>query len=308
MVLNYLLKDYPNYYKFLYGEFIHGGYLTALGAPALVLTTTLISNTIINIPLLLISYLLPLIVYSYDYMSDLDKDAKTNSLRSEQLIRKKRYYPILLLFYVSLLVILLLRFSNEKLMIFIILITLGGLLYATVLKKLTKRIPIFKNVYTVLTWALGGTFFVPLHYSLAISTPFIFIFIFINLKGMVNAVFFDLKDSIVDSKEGLKTLPVLMGKPMTIKLLHLLNFVAFLPIIIGVYMGIIPPLTLSLVIFYFYSFYYLKKAQGDVNEKSLVNLGSIADFEFIFWPIILMIALLLLNPYWIYFKYFYGLI
>lgn len=308
MVLNYLLKDCPNFFKFLQREFVHGGYLTALGAPALVLTTTLISNKDINIPLLMISYLLPLIVYSYDYMGDLDKDAETNTLRSQQLMKKKKYYPLLLLFYVSLLVVLLLKFSNEKLMIFIILITLGGLLYATILKKLTKRIPIFKNIYTVLTWALGGTFFVPLHYSLAISAPFIFIFIFINLKGMVNAVFFDLKDSLLDSKEGLKTLPVMMGKPMTIKLLHLLNFVAFLPIILGVYIGIIPPLCLSLIIFYFYSFYYLKKAQGDVNEKSLVILGSIADIEFIFWPLILIIALIFLNPYWVYFKYLYGMI
>ena len=135
--------------------------MTALGAPALVLTTSIITKSSINIPLLIISYLLPLIIYSYDYMSDMDKDIETNSARYEHLKNKKRYYPLILLLYVLLLIGLLVMFSNIKLILFIILITLGGLIYATALKGITKRIPIFKNLYTVLTWSLGGTLFVP---------------------------------------------------------------------------------------------------------------------------------------------------
>jgi 4-hydroxybenzoate polyprenyltransferase len=291
MVLNFNLKKYSNdYFNLICKELVHGGYLTALGAPALVLTTSIITNSGIDIPLLIISYLLPLIVYSYDYMSDMDKDVETNIARYKHLKKKKRYYPFILVFYVLLLIALLIVFSNLKLILLIVLIIFGGLLYATALKGLTKRIPIFKNVYTVLTWSLGGTFFVPLHYSLSVSFPFIIIFIFINLKGMINAIFFDLKDSITDSKEGLKTLPVLLGKENAIKLLHLLNFIAFLPLIIGVYLKIIPILTLSLLIFFFYSFYYLIKSQGPISNDKWVNLGSFADFEFIFWPLILILG------------------
>jgi 4-hydroxybenzoate polyprenyltransferase len=235
------------------------GYLTALGAPALVLTTSIITNSNINLPLLVISYLIPLIVYSYDYMSDLDKDVETNSSRYKHLQKK-------------------------------IMITLGGLLYATALKGLTKRIPIFKNIYTVLTWSLGGTLFVPLYYSLNISLPFLIIFIFINMKGMINAIFFDLKDSITDSNEGLKTLPVILGKGNAIKFLLILNFAAFIPLVIGVIFKILPIITLSLIIFFFYSLYYLIKAKRSINNEIWVILGSIADFEFIFWPVILIIA------------------
>jgi 4-hydroxybenzoate polyprenyltransferase len=221
-------------------------------------------------------------------MSDMDKDVETNSARYEHLKNKKRYYPIILLFYVLLLITMLVMFSNSKLILFIILITLGGLIYATALKGITKRIPIFKNIYTVLTWSLGGTLFVPLHYSLSLSIPFIIIFIFINMKGMINAIFFDLKDSLADSKEGLKTLPVVLGDKNAIKLLHFLNFIAFFPLLLGVYYKIIPTLSLSLLIFFFYSYYYLKKAQEPIGDDKWVNLGSIADFEFIFWPAILM--------------------
>jgi len=298
MVSNrYLKNSYNDYFNIIFKEVIHGGYLTALGAPALVLTTSIITNSNINLPLLIISYLIPLIVYSYDYMSDLDKDIESNSARHDHLQKKKKYYPLIMVFYCLLLVFLLVIFSNYKLILFIILITLGGLLYATVLKGLTKRIPIFKNIYTVLTWSLGGTLFVPLQFSLTLSLPFIIIFIFINMKGLINAIFFDLKDSLTDSKEGLKTLPVILGKKNAIKLLHFLNFAAFIPLIIAVILKIIPLLSLSLIIFFFYSFYYLSKAQKSIDDAIWDKLGSIADFEFIFWPFILMISIIVLQTH-----------
>ena len=293
----YLKNSYNDYFNLIFEEVIHGGYLTALGAPALVLTTSIITNSNINIPLLIISYLMPLIVYSYDYMRDLDKDVESNSARCSHLQKKKKYYPLIMVFYCLLLISLLVIFSNYKLILFIVLITLGGLLYATVLKGLTKRIPIFKNIYTVLTWSLGGTLFVPLQFSLTLSLQFIVVFVFINMKGMINAIFFDLKDSLTDSKEGLKTLPVILGKKNAIKFLHFLNFAAFIPLVIAVYLKIIPLLTLSLIIFFFYSFYYLYKAQKSTNDEIWVRLGSFADFEFIFWPIILILSIIVFNTH-----------
>ena len=296
MVLNiYFRNFYYDYIDLILKEIIHGGYLTALGAPSLVLTTSIITRSNINLPLLTISYLIPLIIYSYDYMSDLDKDIECNSDRYEHLHKKKKYYPLIMIFYIITLIALLILFSNYKLVLFIILITLGGFLYATVFKGLTKRIPIFKNVYTVLTWSLGGTLFVPLQFSLALSLPFIIVFVFINMKGMINAIFFDLKDSFIDSKEGLKTLPVILGKKKAIKLLHFLNLSSFIPLIIAVILKIIPLISISLILFFFYSFYYLSKAETSIDEDIWVKLGSIADFEFIFWPIVLLIGLKMVN-------------
>jgi len=296
MYLSIKLKDaFLKYIEFIFQEAVHGGYLTALGAPALVLTTIILTNSKINIPLLIISYLLPLIVYSFDYMRDLDKDNETNLERSNHLYKKKKYYPVILFAYAVLLLTLLLLYTNFKLILFIILITIGGLLYATALKGLTKKIPIFKNIYTVLTWSLGGTLFVSLFYSITFSLSFLIVFIFINFKGMINAIFFDFKDHLADSKEGLKTLPVLLGKKGALQLLHVLNFVAFIPLIIGIYLKILPLISLVLIIFFFYSFYYLRMAQNPKNQDIWVKLGSIADFEFIFWPIILITSLMFIK-------------
>jgi hypothetical protein len=171
MVLNiYFINSYTKYFNLLFKEAIHGGYLTALGAPALVLTTSIITNSILIFLYLIISYLIPLIVYSYDYMSDLDKDVETNSSRYEHLQKKKKYYPLIMIFYVLLLVSLLVIFSNYKLILFIIINNLRWPSYMQLyLKGITKRIPIFKNIYTVLTWSLGGTLFVPLVLSINIS-------------------------------------------------------------------------------------------------------------------------------------------
>ncbi|UTB33550.1 MAG: UbiA family prenyltransferase [Methanobacterium sp. ERen5] len=147
----------------------------------------------------------------------------------------------------------------------------------------------------MLTWSLGGTMFVSLFFSIPFSVPFLVVFIFINLKGMINAIFFDLKDYISDSKEGLKTLPVMLGKRNAINCLHILNVLAVIPLVFGVYYGIIPIISLSLIIFFFYSFYYLRTAQNTENDKVWVKLGSIADFEFMFWPVILLSCMLVNN-------------
>jgi hypothetical protein len=54
-------------------------------------------------------------------------------------------------------------------------------------------------------------------------------------------------------------------------------------------------ITISLILFFFYSFYYLNKAEKYIDEDIWVKLGSIADFEFIFWPVVLMISLQIFN-------------
>lgn len=282
-------NPHERYLNILINKVIHGGYLTALGAPSLILTTSNLTNTHVSIPLLLISYLLPLIVYSYDYHHDLDKDNSTNKERARYL-KKDRFYPFILVTYLILLIVLILIFSSIQLAVFIVLITVGGIFYATLFKKITKKIPLFKNVYTVLTWSLSGTFFIPLYYSMEITSSFFIAFIFITLKGMVNAVFFDLKDCSSDAKENLKTLPVMLGKENAVKFLHILNFTAFLPLIIGVYIKIIPLTALLLIPFYFYTYYYLKRACKNLNSDSWQNLCSIADSEFILWAVLFVIV------------------
>jgi 4-hydroxybenzoate polyprenyltransferase len=109
----------------------------------------------------------------------------------------------------------------------------------------------------------------------------------------MDTIFFDLKDYKVDVEEGLKTLPVLLGEDNSIKILHLLNIITFIPLITGVYLKILPLYSLSLLAFYFYSFYYLIMAKKASSSGSWGNLSYLADFEFILWPILLIAVITL---------------
>ncbi|WP_414468793.1 UbiA family prenyltransferase [Methanobacterium sp. ACI-7] len=269
-------------------EITYGGYLVSLCSPCLIVITCLILNLHIDVPILLISFLLPLIVYSYDYYKDIDKDVQNNSVRAIYLKKKAKNYPFVFSFYVILLISLIILYSNFNLILFITMIVIGGILYNFLLKDITKRIPIFKNVYTAVTWALGGAFFPLFYYSLEINSAFILIFFLIFLRCLINVVFFDLKDIDNDKAERLKTLPVMVGKKATIKILHVLNLIAFLPLIIGICFNMINIYAIFLLIFTIYGYFYISKASSASSNELETTAHTLVDFEFLLWPLLLL--------------------
>ncbi|RJS48249.1 MAG: prenyltransferase [Methanobacterium sp.] len=282
------------YLKTIQNEIIYGGYLAALVAPSFVLTVSLITNSNITLQLLAISYFIPLIVYSYDYYQDLEEDSKTNIERTLHLSNKARLYPFILLIYAIILAFLLILYANIYLIGFILALILLGMAYNYFLKSLTSKILAFKNFYTAFIWAAAGSFF-PLIYNLGeIKISYFLLMAFIFLKCLVNVIFFDLKDINSDKKQGLRTLPVLCGKDKTITFLNFLNILAFFPLFLGIYMGFIDPYAIIMLVFYFYTAYYLKKSRK-AEEGNLIFLSStLADFEFILWPLVILMAQIML--------------
>jgi 4-hydroxybenzoate polyprenyltransferase len=271
-------------------EFIYAGYLTSLGCPAFVLSVAILLNTPVDWQVLAIAYLTPLIVYSYNYYEELDKDLATNPERAGHLRKKVGLYPFILGTYTVLLALLLVFYANVLMMIFVLILLFCGIFYTILFKDLTKQIPGFKGIYIASVWALAGAFFFNFHYSLNWDIFSILMFLFIFLRGIINVTFFDIKDILSDRKQGLKTLPVIWGKKRTLKFLKALNIFGFLPLLMAVYFGIVPAFALALVIFYFYDYYYLNKA-GKINKRSLRMLSyTLADAEFIIWPLVLILS------------------
>jgi 4-hydroxybenzoate polyprenyltransferase len=274
----------------LKNEFIYAGYLTSLGCPAFVLSVSILLDTGIDWPVLAIAYLTPLIVYSYNYYEEMEKDLATNPERAAHLKKKAIIYPFILGAYTIALALLLLFFANYVMIIFVMILLFCGIFYTILFKDLTRQIPGFKGIYIASVWALAGAFFFNFHYSLEWDVFSVLMFLFIFSRGIINVTFFDIKDIVSDSGQGLKTLPVILGKDLTLKLLKVLNVFGFLPLLIGVYLGIVPAFALSLLLFYFYDHYYLKKA-GVVNEKGLRMVSyTLADAEFIIWPVVLILS------------------
>ena len=281
---------YTRYFIYLKDEFVYGGYLTSLGCPAFVFCISILLNTSIDWPVLLIAYLTPLIIYSYNYYGELEKDMATNPERAVHLGKKVKYYPYLIGSYLALLGLVLLLYASYVMIVFVLILVFCGIFYTVILKDITKVIPGFKGVYIAFVWALAGTFFFNIHYSISFNLFHILMFLFIFLKGMINVTFFDIKDIDGDMEQGLKTIPVILGKELTLKYLHLLNVFAFIPLFIGIYLKVIPLYAISLTALFFYDNYYLKKADV-ANGKNLRMISyTLADAEFILWPVLLLIA------------------
>ncbi len=281
---------YTGYIELLKNEFVYGGYLTSLGCPAFVLCVSILLNTPIDWTVLLIAYLVPLIIYSYDYYGDMEKDAATNPERAVIIRKKVSLYPYIIGSYVALLALLMYLYASYIMIIFVLILVFCGIFYTVLLKDLTKVIPGFKGVYIACVWALAGTFFFNIHYAISFNLFHILIFLFIFLKGMINVTFFDIKDIEGDREQGLKTIPVILGKERTLNYLHLLNVFAYIPLFIGIFLNVIPVYVLSLTVFFFYDLYYLKKADT-VSGKNLRMISyTMADAEFILWPVLLLIV------------------
>jgi len=238
----------------------------------------------------MIAYLLPLIIYSYDYYKDIDKDIKNNSERAIFLKKKANKYPFIFGFYIISLISLLIMYSNFILVAFILAVITGGILYNIMLKDFTKKIPAFKNVFTAMNWALVGAFFPLFYYSLDINLSFIIMFFLIFLRVMINVIFFDLKDIDNDTASRIKTLPVILGKKYTIKILNSMNIISFIPLILGIYFNIISFCAISLLILCIYGYFYINKATSASSNELESAAHTLADFEFIIWPLILIIA------------------
>ncbi len=276
-------------------EFIYGGHLVSLGAPAYVLSVSLLMGMEPLKQLLIISYMMPLIVYNYNYFGERDDDEFTNPERVHYVRSRIALYPLIIISYMAILAIALCLFANRGLIEFVSILIIGGLLFTIILKDFTKKIPCFKNAYTALIWAFGGTFFPMFYLSLHAGWFFILVFLFMCSRSIANVIFFDLKDMKGDMARGLKTLPALVGKKRTIQFLYVLNVIGFLPLLAGIFIGAIPLFGLALLLLMVYSFYYLRRAEtaGDMELRAVSY--TLADAEFIVWPVLLLIGKILMS-------------
>jgi len=278
-----------NFFKLLYEEFIYGGHLLSLGAVGILISSAFIFNKPINFFLILIGYSINQIIYNYNHLKELEKDFLTNPNRVKHLKKIKKINLFLFCVYFLIFILSLIYLKKINLTILVFFILIGGILFTDVFKKMTKKITAFKNIYVSFFWALG-IFLIVVFYNIKDLIAIFLFFLFVFLRLLTNTIFFDIKDIESDKKEGLKTLPVLWGEKKTINFLYFLNFLSFLPIVIGVFFHVFPLFSLLLCLFYFYTFYYLKNA----NKKNIHKLSYIiADGEYLFWPIFLLIGKIL---------------
>jgi len=124
---------------------------------------------------------------------------------------------------------------------------------------LTKKILGFKNFYMSFSLSLLILFSVIYcGYSITLGVILFSLFMFLNMS--INTTFYDLKDMELDKQQKLRTLPLYLGKKRFLKVLHVLNVVSFVPLVLGVWLAVLPVFTLILFVMFVSGFYYIQKA------------------------------------------------
>jgi 4-hydroxybenzoate polyprenyltransferase len=139
-------------------------------------------------------------------------------------------------------------------------------------------------------WAYAASFFLIAYNSLGFQIIYVYIFVLIFSKIFINVVFFDIKDLKTDKIEGLKTIPLFIGKVNTLKLLNIINIISLVFIILAIYIGIFPTYMISFTVFFLFTFYYLNKSKNADDKKLLKYSYFLADAEFILWPVVLFLS------------------
>lgn len=279
-----------NYFGLFFKEIKYGAHITALIGPSLLLVMTLLLNVEINFYALLLSYIIPLIVYSFNYHSELDKDIFTDREKVEYLEKRKKISIYLLTLLITLLIALMVMISSIQLMFFMAVIIFGGITYTYFFKALTRKIIGFKSIYATTLWAWYGTFFIVILYSIQPDLLIFCMFVFMFLRLFGNAIFFDIKDIESDKKSSLLTIPIVAGTDNSIRAINWINALSIIVLIVGIVTEILPLYAISLILFSAYSYYYANSGATADKRHLLNNTYVLADAEFLLWPLVLALS------------------
>ncbi|MCX6759660.1 MAG: UbiA family prenyltransferase [Candidatus Nealsonbacteria bacterium] len=285
MIIEKILKP-------IWNEFVYGGHLLSFGAVSIVLTSAILLNIKITWDCVTVVYLGTLAGCLYGRYREFNKDILTNLERSQHLKKYIKKIPLIIFLSISTFVGILLYFNRIFVLFFSLLLILLIFSYDKFLKKFTKKIVGFKNFFTSLIFSLL-VILLAAYYSVSLNLALVLILIFVYFREFVGISFSDIKDIDSDKKEGLRTLAIVFGQEKLIKILSLINILAIIPIIIGVYLNLFPQFSIMLLLTVPYTFYYFKKLEDkNINPAFLYNV--LVDTEDILWLIYLAFGKVLL--------------
>ena len=277
----------------IWNEFVYGGHILAIGGSSVAYTGSLLLGVDSSWGFLLMIYFIIQAVYLSDRYLDLKHDSSTNRTRTKYLSRHFKFIPLLIFFYILFFLVIL--FSAESIIaIFFGLGLIGvSLLYALILKNITKKIPAFKNIFVSLCWA-SIVILLALYYNYSFNIELILVFSFVFIILFANVSFCDIKDYRGDKKKKILTPAVIFGKEKLIKILRVIVLVSFLPLIYGVYYGILPEYTLFLFFMIPYIFHYFNKAESENCDLNYTT-NTLVYGGYILWGIFIFIGKLIMS-------------
>jgi 4-hydroxybenzoate polyprenyltransferase len=267
-------------------ELMYGGHILSLGASATVLSVVILMGKEPSLTLLIIPYLIAQLVYALNRRKDLKSDFTSNPERTQHMLRTRSFFVSSIYIYTALIVLMLFVLNNITTAMLVMLVLVLGILYP---KDLTRRVVGFKNYYVSILWTLAFVSMPFVYYEVQINSLYVFMFVFVLLRAMLNTIFFDLKDTQVDKSKGLKTMPVVIGYNNTLLLLTFCNILSGLVLLFAIYLGVMDVKASILLLSVHYSFYYLFLAYKSGDESRIRKISYVmVDGEYVFWPLLLL--------------------
>ena len=277
-------------YEKVRDEFIYGGYLSSLSAPAILLTLSFVLRFPADILSLIVIFSGVHAAYLLNRYHELEVDILTNPKRSKHLKKQRAKLPWKIgLFTIFSLFIILVKCKVTFLIVGILIFLLGAM-YSLFFKGLSKKIPLFKNFYAAFLWTLLIPLFLVWEENVSYSMySVIFFSLFVFFQLFIDTSACDVKDLWSDKRSGLKTLPALLGIKRAILILKILNIISLLILICGYLLRCLSFSVIFLGAFVvLYDLYYLRRCEK--NPKDETTYSILIDGGYILWPLVTFLA------------------
>ncbi len=281
-----LQETYRAVYKAL-NFILSSSILLSLNGVMVVVFGSFLVGAPIVAPLLLAAFLVTFSVYGLNKFTDKAEDLIN---RPETIPKASNHY---LVFSIVAMLCGFLIGLWEGMVPFLVLLTpiIIGVIYSV---KISKSIPRLKEIVGVksfvvaLSWALTGSL-LPEPFSTVSFQVIVIVFVYIFIRVFVGATLCDFLDTKGDLASGVKTIPIVLGKNRTKKLLIFLNSLGIvLPIyslVTGTLFSFFPAMIFGVLFGYFAIWFFFR------NKCKRFTAGIILDGEWI--PIVIMICLLI---------------
>lgn len=255
--------------------------LLALSGSFKVLFSDLLINTF-SIATAILTFLITFSIYGLNKLTDLKEDA-INVPERVNIIGKIRpifKFSVVFSFIFSVIFSFLINAHTLPVLLFPL---FSGILYSV---KLSKNLPRLKditgmkNITIALSWSVYSTFLPAVYSNYFYKEKIILIFYIFFLKSYINSLLFDFRDIEGDSMNRVITIPVLLGKSKTKKLLLILNS-TFIPwLIFSLYTGNFHQYFFAFVFSIVYGYWYiLHFCRGGIKVGKSLDL--LVDGEWI---------------------------
>ena len=275
-----------NIFKFLSKEILIGGHILSIGGVCVSFAFMYILGLEIDYVIAFSIYFFGQPIFFIDRYVDLRNDGISNKNRTDHTKRYYKFIPLIVVLYLLIFIAGMIISGKYFLLLLGFFLFVIGSLYGSVFKPLTKYIPMFKNIFVSLFWALFGFYTVFGYENAMIGESFILFFFYVFFRTLAIQTFFDIRDIEGDRLVKLKTAPLLFGKRNTLIMLSLINLITSLLLVCGLTYGMFESNILFLIFPVILFQYIIFKSFNTFKLKYIL----FSQLEYLFWGLFLIIV------------------